>query len=885
MVKVKDVITLLSMSGELLRPLSKKAEWELEELKGSTNRLTIDIPLSDGFGVTTDQEVFFRKKRYVITELSRYRGSSSITAIADEAQIELSDRNIKKFNLKKSTLENAVKKAVSGSKWSVGYVYADDREYFAEIENKSSMHCLSFLESQSGGQLIFDSVNRVVSLVQVQETVPDKVFRYQQNMDDISKTEVQPKATVMYPYGKDGMSVASLNNDLEYIEDFSWYTALGVSLEDARAKYSKEFVWEDSRYIYAGNLLRDAKNKLATMSHPQINYKIKASGLEAEELSLNEAVYVIDEELGIRLKTTVSRLKLCKDSSQNEIELDYLPTSLGDAIYGDTVGDSTGGSNDIAVFLVKNPKRVTVNATPAIAVSASVSVYTSTHFEVGLSIMFECTKAGLLEGYFMMDGTKMPTEIKQTVSEGWYTLGLPFVITQIQEGTKHLDLYLSTTGAINIEAERAELFVKTQGAYGGTSNERPDQTITENIVITPITVEGIRVDVNAVVDVPDAYVLKEHIAVDDYNVGSGTKDDVSVVLEGFITPPDTIPTEPLKAKEEEERGSFAVASNYIGFTLPPQADIDKFIDVAHKDSRYLKVISVGEDWYLFATDGVYIDVDYYKRRINSDAMIYSLGSGTANKEMGTEINWSLLESIIKEHEAYKRSPLNPDALKYLKDIPVPLTDYDYFFIAKFNVGDEVRLYYFNGGLDANRSGSTLMAKGTGWYSYKWEGTEWIYRANSGSTLATNANETDYLKVLFTTADITDYSSGRVLIPANDAEDMELVNLRTPMSRLPDVIPPTDWAENDYFVAEYSSGDKYRIYYYKGNLYANEGSYNLSTKDVSGWYSYEWDGSDWVYRSDSTGYLGSSDTDYSKVMYATQDIVDYNTGELIRPADK
>lgn len=482
MVKTSDVIYLVSMSGEILAPLSKQADWELEEVKKSTNRLIVDIPLKDGLSVTTDQELLFRGKRYVISEVKRSRATATLELSADEAQVELADRNIKKFSLKKAQLEVAMKRAVLGSKWEIGTVAFDSKEYYAELENKSSMYCLTFLESQSGGLLVFDSVNRVVSLIKPEEAVPDKTFRYKQNMEDIDKTEVQPQATIIYPYGKEGMSIASVNNDIPYLEDFSWYTDLGVDIKEARLKYSKEYVWEDSRYIFAGNLLNDARKKLATMSHPQINYTIKASGIDAEDLSLNEAVYVVDEELGVKLKAIVTKRRICKDRSRNEIELDYMPNSLTDIFDEEGAGDSSGNTSEIAIFQVKNPSRVSLNTVPNKVLSASVTVYTATSFDVGLSIVVECAGTGIIEGYFMMDGEKLPTQIKQTVSgAGWVTIGLPFIITQIQEGTKYLDFYMTYTGTAYIQPERAEMFVKSTGAYGGMSNERPDQRVVDDI--------------------------------------------------------------------------------------------------------------------------------------------------------------------------------------------------------------------------------------------------------------------------------------------------------------------------------------------------------------------------------------------------------------------
>ena len=637
MVNTKDIIVLVSMTGELLRNISKEADWELEEVKGSTNRLTVEIPLSDSFGVTTDQELLFRGKRYIISEVSSYRGSMSVTIYADEAQVELSAKNIKKFSLKKAKLSDAISKAVSGSKWTVGTVFADTKEYYAELENQSSMFCLTFLENQSGGKLVFDSANRTVSMEKVStDLVIDKLFRYKKNVDDISKTEIQPQATIMYPYGKDGMTIESVNNDVPYIEDFSWYTNLGVDLADAKAKYSKEYVWEDERYIFPNNLLTDAVKKLATMSHPQINYTIKASGLEAEELSLNEAVYVMDDELGIKLKTVVSRLKICKDKSGNEVELDYLPASLSDLFNEGTTGDSSGSSNTTAVFQVKNQSKVTLTSAPTPVLEASVSVYTSTYFQVGLVIMLECTTAGLLEGYIMMDGVKMPTEIKQTVGAGWHTIGLPFIMTQIQEGTKSLYLYLSTTGAMTIDTEKSEMFIMSQGAYGGVSNERPDQKVVDDVTFIPSDFSIS--DIGSIKFYDDL----RQIATDAVPLYG----DVFTMTDGayFSVEKLTVIT----------RENFAKVANYPDVTLiPSQLEVDSFIDSLHYNSKVFKVVMIGDKWQVVATTGLLIYVDTVNKVIYSDGDLSTL-SVDGILVYSHKIDYSLETGLLEEYEFYTR---------------------------------------------------------------------------------------------------------------------------------------------------------------------------------------------------------------------------------------
>lgn len=483
----RDIITLLSHDGVPLRVLYEGVDWHLEERVGSTNRLEVEIPLNIGAGIFTDQELIFRDKRYIITEVARYRNSRSVELTADEAQVELSNRNIKQFTLTDTPLETAMKRALAGSKWTIKEYLGTEHLFSASIEDKSSMYCLSFLAKQLGALLVFDSVNRQVSIISPADREINYTFRYGVNMEDVSKTETQPEATIIYPYGKGGMTIESLNGGLTYLEDFTWYTDLGIPLAEARKRFSKEYVWRDERYIYVGNLLTSAREKLAGMAHPKLNYTIKTAGHSVAEVGLNEQVYVIDEELGIKIKTTVVRKKVSKSKTADEVELDYLPPSLTDVLSEGAVADTSSSQNNEAIFLLKNKDPITVGPVYATAITSSVTVIASTYFQVGLVVPINVTTAGDLDIYFRMDGNLLPTRIRQSLGVGWHTLGIPFLITQVSEGQKSFDCYVAmSTGAGLIEAEAFELFITAKGALGGDRNERPDRRVSDEVTIPKV---------------------------------------------------------------------------------------------------------------------------------------------------------------------------------------------------------------------------------------------------------------------------------------------------------------------------------------------------------------------------------------------------------------
>lgn len=493
-----DVAYLFDLNDVPLYAFSENVLWETEDLKSSTNQLILTVPIDEGRGITTEQDIYFRGRMYTISETDHSKNDREITLICDERQAKLAGVNIPNFTIKDSTLAAAAQKALpERTGWKVLFAAEDTRTYNAELLNSSSMLCLRFLENQSGTRLMFDSAKKEISFVKDQQVFFDGVFRYGLNVSNITKNETQPQATVLYPFGKDGMTIEGFTDGKKYIENFDWYLSLGMTLQKAREKFTKESVWTDERYIYSGNLFRDAQKKLAGMAQPQLNYKLDNPEPGLSGIAISTFVYVQDEELKLKIKTEVGRIKRSKNPEEDEIELDYIPPSFG-SVETEFTGDSSGKANETSYFLVKNQTDVTLGATPISVLVSSITVYSATAFEMGLAALLEVTTGGLLEGYFLMDGNKLPFEFKQTVAAGWHTLGIPFVTPGIQAGTRSLYVYMKmTTGAAKISKERCEFYVKAQGVYGGASNDRPDQTLQElieqppNIIMPALSDKGV----------------------------------------------------------------------------------------------------------------------------------------------------------------------------------------------------------------------------------------------------------------------------------------------------------------------------------------------------------------------------------------------------------
>lgn len=103
--------------------------------------------------------------------------------------------------------------------------------------------------------------------------------------------------TRLYPVGKDGLGIASVNNGLPYLEDHSYSQAVICGY------------WKDARYTDAASLKRDAQARLAAAAKPVRSWKL-------DIVDLNRIDAQRWPDMGLNIWTRI----LLQDSSRNTKE-------------------------------------------------------------------------------------------------------------------------------------------------------------------------------------------------------------------------------------------------------------------------------------------------------------------------------------------------------------------------------------------------------------------------------------------------------------------------------------------------------------------------------------------------------------------------------------
>lgn len=216
--------------------------------------------------------------------------------------------------------------ALLGTGWAVGNVTVTTKRTW-QCRDKNALAILRSVQSIHGGDLVFDSANRLVHLLTFSGRDTGALFAYKKNLKSIQRVvDTRSLVTRLYAYGKDGMTFASINNGKEYVEDFTYTGEVRISTLDC------------SNFTNPYQMLEFTETRLAQYAKPRVSYVLSAmdlsalTGYEHETWTLGDIVTVNDKDLNLSVKTRVVRRQYnLQEPWKTVLELSTTLRELGDS--------------------------------------------------------------------------------------------------------------------------------------------------------------------------------------------------------------------------------------------------------------------------------------------------------------------------------------------------------------------------------------------------------------------------------------------------------------------------------------------------------------------------------------------------------------------------
>jgi phage minor structural protein len=162
-----------------------------------------------------------------------------------------------------------------------------------EMEKVSRLALIKEIQNIWGGYLVWDSVNKTVSLrdANTWQNYTGFQIRYKKNLQHITRTQSNRLVTKLYAFGHDDLDISSVNGGIKYLinNSFSPYEYTGI--------YKNQDIYD------AQELKEKATAELSLICRPRYLYKTKMVDLRTlpeyshEDFSVGDMVDVIDPDV------------------------------------------------------------------------------------------------------------------------------------------------------------------------------------------------------------------------------------------------------------------------------------------------------------------------------------------------------------------------------------------------------------------------------------------------------------------------------------------------------------------------------------------------------------------------------------------------------------
>ena len=267
--------------------------------------LSFSAPLRNVRGILVP-ECYIETKtdRYVVKEVNPSTdGTVSVTAKLDMEALE--GKVFRNFKTTEQTIQSALQLAFAGTGWTVAESTVVKKRTIS-MTNASALEILSQALKTYRAEILVDSKSQKVY---VYETIGSDKGVYFSSQLNLKKLTVQSTSydfyTELEPYGKDGLTIESVNNGQNYVANHQYSNKV------------KRYIWKDERYTVPESLKEDAEAKLADMSRPYTSYSadiIDLSRAAADDYGIlsyeiGDTVTLMDGITGTREKQRIVGMK------------------------------------------------------------------------------------------------------------------------------------------------------------------------------------------------------------------------------------------------------------------------------------------------------------------------------------------------------------------------------------------------------------------------------------------------------------------------------------------------------------------------------------------------------------------------------------------------
>lgn len=261
------MLKLFNKEHVAISALTNLKDYKIEYLLSGEDCLEFSFSISDEKIYDIEEEGYVRTKdnEYVIKAIEPSDNFKRFTAIVNVE--DLVGKSISKFDTSNNNITDTIRLAIAGTGW----ILADNsitKRRTVRLKNTNALEVLREIRKVFRVDFRYDAINKIIYAYEQFGEDKGVYFSDELNLKSFSiPSDTYDYVTRLYPYGKDGLNISSINGGKEYIENFQYSNKV------------IELIWEDNRYTDVNSLKEDAEAKLDELSKPKRTYQAEISDL------------------------------------------------------------------------------------------------------------------------------------------------------------------------------------------------------------------------------------------------------------------------------------------------------------------------------------------------------------------------------------------------------------------------------------------------------------------------------------------------------------------------------------------------------------------------------------------------------------------------------
>lgn len=222
--------------------------------------LSFSAPIRNVRGyIANETYIETKEDRFVVKEVNKST-DKSVSIIAQLDMEALEGKAFRTFKTTEKTIEECLRLAFTGTGWTIAESTVKKKRTVS-MSNASALDILKQALKIYRAEIKVDSKKQTVSIYDQIGEDKGAYFTSQLNLKKLSvQTTSYDFYTELEAYGKDGLTIESVNGGKTYVENHQY------------SDKKKRFIWKDERYTVPESLKEDAEAKLADMSKPYSSY-------------------------------------------------------------------------------------------------------------------------------------------------------------------------------------------------------------------------------------------------------------------------------------------------------------------------------------------------------------------------------------------------------------------------------------------------------------------------------------------------------------------------------------------------------------------------------------------------------------------------------------